>query len=127
MTAIIFANCAVLDGTRKERRQDHHVLVEGDRIREVSDRPITSAAAEIVDLKDRTLMPGLIDAHVHALAVDVPLDRLSDRPVTLMTLQAARILEGMLQRGFTTIRDAAGADRSEAARRSGAAPGVSVA
>jgi imidazolonepropionase-like amidohydrolase len=110
MTAIIFANCAVLDGTHKERREDHHVLVEGDRIREVSDRPIRSTGAETIDLKGRTLMPGLIDAHVHALAVDVPLDRLSDRPVTLMTLQAARILEGMLQRGFTTIRDAAGAD-----------------
>ena len=110
MGAIIFANCAVLDGTSRQRREDHHVLVEGDRIREVSDRPINSAAAETVDLRGCTLMPGLIDAHVHALAVDVPLDRLSDRPVTLMTLQAARILEGMLQRGFTTVRDAAGAD-----------------
>jgi imidazolonepropionase-like amidohydrolase len=110
MGAIIFANCAVLDGTSRERREDHHVLVEGDRIREVSDRPINSAAAETVNLGGRTLLPGLIDAHVHALAVDVPLDRLSDRPVTLMTLQAARILEGMLLRGFTTVRDAAGAD-----------------
>jgi imidazolonepropionase-like amidohydrolase len=110
MAAIVFTNCAVLDGTSGERREDHHVLVEGDRIREVSDRPITSATAEPVDLGGRTLMPGLIDAHVHVLAVDAALARLSDRPVTLLTLQAARVLEGMLQRGFTTIRDAAGAD-----------------
>ena len=110
MTAIIFADCAVLDGTRKERREDHHVLVEGDRIREVSDAPIKSGSARTIDLKGRTLMPGLIDAHVHVLAVDLPLDRLSDRPVTLLTLQAAKVLEGMLQRGFTTIRDAGGAD-----------------
>ena len=110
MATIIFANCAVLDGTHRERREDHHVLVEGDRIREVSDRPITSNAAETIDLDGRTLMPGLIDAHVHVLAVDAALARLSDRPVTLLTLQAARVLEGMLQRGFTTIRDAAGAD-----------------
>jgi imidazolonepropionase-like amidohydrolase len=55
-------------------------------------------------------MPGLIDAHVHVLAVDVPLAPLSDRPVTLLTLQAAKALEGMLRRGFTTIRDAGGAD-----------------
>ena len=110
MTAFIFANCAVLDGTRNERREDHHVLVEGGRIREVSDRPIASAIAEMIDLGGRTLMPGLIDAHVHVLAVDAALALLSDRPVTLLTLQAAKVLEQMLQRGFTTIRDAAGAD-----------------
>jgi imidazolonepropionase-like amidohydrolase len=110
MAAIIFANCAVLDGTGRERREDHHVLVEGGRVREVSDRPIRSTAAETVDLKSRTLMPGLIDAHVHVLAVDAALARLADRPVTLLTLQAARVLEGMLQRGFTAVRDAGGAD-----------------
>jgi imidazolonepropionase-like amidohydrolase len=110
MAAIIFANCAVLDGTGRERREDHHVLVEGGQIREVSDRPISSATAETVDLKGRTLMPGLIDAHVHVIAVDQALARLSERPVSLVTLQAARVLEGMLQRGFTTIRDAGGAD-----------------
>jgi imidazolonepropionase-like amidohydrolase len=110
MAAIIFANCALLDGTSRERREDHHVLVEDGKIRELADRPIASAAAEIVDLSGQTLMPGLIDAHVHVLAVDAALARLSDRPVTLLTLQAAKVLEGMLQRGFTTIRDAGGAD-----------------
>ena len=110
MPAIIFANCAVLDGTHKERREDQHVLIEGDQIRDVSDRPIKSGAAETIDLRGRTLMPGLIDAHVHVIAVDAILARLSDRPVTLLTLQAAKVLEGMLQRGFTTVRDAGGAD-----------------
>ena len=110
MAAFAFTDCAVLDGTSRERREDHHVLVEGGHIREVSDRPIKSATAETIDLAGRTLMPGLIDAHVHVLAVDVPLARLSDRPVTLLTLQAAKALEGMLLRGFTTIRDAGGAD-----------------
>jgi imidazolonepropionase-like amidohydrolase len=110
MTAVIFASCTVLDGTRRERREDHHVLVDGGRIREVSDRPISSANAETVDLKGRTLMPGLIDAHVHVIAVDQVLARLLERPVSLVTLQAARVLEGMLQRGFTTVRDAGGAD-----------------
>src|SRR6202011_781342 len=110
MPAIVFANCAVLDGTSKERREDHHVLVEGDRIREVSDRPIPSPAAETLDLAGRTLMPGLIDAHVHVLAVDAALARLSDRPVTLLTLQAGKGLAGRVPRGFTRVRDAAGAD-----------------
>ena len=42
MTAIILANCAIVDGTSAERREDHHVLVEGERIREVSDRPLAA-------------------------------------------------------------------------------------
>jgi imidazolonepropionase-like amidohydrolase len=80
MAGIIFANCAVLDGASRERREDQHELVEGDRIREVSERSIRSTAAETVDLAGRTLMPGLIDAHVHVLAVDAALARLADGP-----------------------------------------------
>jgi imidazolonepropionase-like amidohydrolase len=108
--AIILANCAILDGTRAERREDHHVLIEDGRIGEVSDRPLKSAAAETIDLRGRTLMPGLIDAHVHVLAVDLALARLAEEPLTLTTLRAGRVLEGMLRRGFTTVRDAGGAD-----------------
>jgi len=110
MAAIIFANCAVLDGTQPQRREDHHVLVEGAHIREVSDRPIRSEGAETIDLDGRTLMPGLIDAHVHALAVDAALARLGERPLTIVAFEAAKVLEGMLARGFTTVRDAGGAD-----------------
>jgi imidazolonepropionase-like amidohydrolase len=110
MTGIVFANGALLDGTDKVRREGHHVLIEEDRIKEVSDRPIKTAKAEIIDLAGRTLMPGLIDAHVHAIAVDAALARLAEQPLTLVSLQAARVLEGMLARGFTTVRDAGGAD-----------------
>ena len=110
MAAIIFANCAVLDGTQPQRRENHHVLVEGAHIREVSDRPIRSEGAETIDLDGRTLMPGLIDAHVHALAVDAALARLGERPLTIVAFEAAKVLEGMLARGFTTVRDAGGAD-----------------
>jgi len=110
MTAIILANCAIVDGTGNERREDHHVLVEDGRIREVADRPLRSEAAETIDLRGRTLLPGLIDAHVHVMAVDAMLGRLAEQPLTLVTMQAGRVLEGMLRRGFTTVRDAGGAD-----------------
>ena len=66
MAAIILENVVLLDGTCTVRRENHHVLVEDDRIKEVSDRLINSASAERIDLAGRTLMPGLIDAHVHA-------------------------------------------------------------
>ena len=110
MTATILSNCAIVDGTRNERRDGRHVLIEDGWIREVSDRTLRSAAAETVDLRGRTLMPGLIDAHVHAMAVDLALAKLADEPLTLTVPRAGRVLEGMLLRGFTTVRDAGGAD-----------------
>jgi imidazolonepropionase-like amidohydrolase len=110
MAAIIFANAAVLDATSGELHQGHHVLVEGDRIKEVSDRPLAFAEATTIDLAGGTLLPGLIDAHVHVIAVDAALSRLAEQPLTLTSLQAGKVLEGMLARGFTTIRDAGGAD-----------------
>jgi imidazolonepropionase-like amidohydrolase len=110
MPALILANCAILDGTQNERREHHHVLVEGDHIREVSDTPLKSEAAETIDLRGKTLMPGLIDAHVHVIAVDAALARLAEQPMTLTSLQAAQVMAGMLNRGFTTVRDAGGAD-----------------
>jgi imidazolonepropionase-like amidohydrolase len=86
------------------------VLVDGERIAEVSDRPIASGAAERIDLHGATLMPGLIDAHVHAVVTSMDLAAMERKPVTLVAHEARRVLEGMLQRGFTTVRDAGGAD-----------------
>jgi imidazolonepropionase-like amidohydrolase len=110
MPQILFRNAAVLDVAAGERRPEHHVLVEGEIIKEVSDRPIRADDAEAIDVGGRTLMPGLIDAHVHAIAVQANLWHLGEIPVSLMAHQAGEILEAMLLRGFTTVRDAGGAD-----------------
>lgn len=110
MTLIHFKNCTVLDTVSGALLPGHNVVVESETIREVSDRPVKSPRAAVIDLKGRTLMPGLIDAHVHAIAVEVNLAVLPTLPVTLLAHQASDILEGMLRRGFTTIRDAGGAD-----------------
>ncbi|MGE5202378.1 MAG: amidohydrolase family protein [Acidobacteriota bacterium] len=111
MTLIHLRNATVLDCTRQEPRPGCDVVVEHGTIREVSDVPIKLAAAETLDLNGRTLMPGLIDAHMHAIAVAVNLATLSDVPMSLVALEAHEILEGMLRRGFTSVRDAGGADR----------------
>ena len=94
----------------EELREGYHVLVEGTSIREVSDRPLKSASAETVDVKGRTLMPGLIDAHVHVTDHDVSPARLQELPPSWVALKAAKLMREMLFRGFTSIRDAAGAD-----------------
>jgi imidazolonepropionase-like amidohydrolase len=80
--------------------------VEGDHIAEVSDRPIKDLGAVEFDLNGRTLMPGLIDAYVHVTEVTSA----ESVPLTLMTAHAARYMGEILDRGFTTVRDSAGAD-----------------
>ena len=55
-------------------------------------------------------MPGLIDSHVHVILSEVNIRFLEAIPLTLMTARAARLMLGMLNRGFTSVRDTGGAD-----------------
>ena len=65
MESILFKNAALLDPARSELLEGHDVLVEDGLVKEVSDRPLSAARARVIDLKGKTLMPGLIDLHVH--------------------------------------------------------------
>jgi imidazolonepropionase-like amidohydrolase len=109
--SILFTNCAILDTERGERLPGHEVLVEGEFVREVSDRPIRAPGATVWDLAGRTLMPGLCDAHVHVTAVEADLTGLDRLPPSYVTARAITVLGRMLRRGFTTVRDAGGADQ----------------
>lgn len=110
MTATLFRNLRLLDPRFDEARGGYEVLVEGATIREVSDKPIKTSPAQVVDCGGRTLMPGLIDCHVHVYLVELGLARLETMPLTLMTAKASKLLRDMLDRGFTTVRDTGGAD-----------------
>jgi len=110
VTAILFHNARLFDGETDHLREDVSVLVEGGRIREVSERVIAGTSAERIDLRGRTLMPGLIDAHFHAYATQLDLGKAGETPRSLHALEAHILLESALARGFTTVRDAAGAD-----------------
>lgn len=119
MPLTLFENARILDGTA-DHPVEGHVMIEGGTIREVSDRPISSNEARRVDLHGRTLMPGLIDAHVHVIASEVNLARHALLPDALVAFRAAKIMHGMLMRGFTTIRDLGGATEGlRAAREEG--------
>ena len=111
-TPVVFENARILDGTSAEGEYDRFVRVEGGRIAEVSDRPISSTGARRIDLKGRTLMPGLIDCHVHVVATTADLGRNSRLPDALVAFGAADIMRGMLMRGFTTVRDLGGATQA---------------
>jgi imidazolonepropionase-like amidohydrolase len=110
MPCIILANCTLLDMTTPTLRASRYVVIEGERIHEIADTPIRASDAVVLDVRGKTLMPGLIDAHVHLIATSLNLGQLALEPMSLTTARARLIAEGMLQRGFTSIRDAGGAD-----------------
>jgi imidazolonepropionase-like amidohydrolase len=107
---ILFRNFELLEPSFGELRSGYQLLVEGDTIKELSDRPIKAAEADIIDCGKRTLMPGLIDCHVHAIHSEVNVRFMEMLPLTLVTARAATRLRAMLDRGFTTVRDTGGAD-----------------
>ncbi|TKC78231.1 amidohydrolase family protein [Trinickia terrae] len=109
MNPVLFRNGALLDPTQPELLPGHDVLVEGKTVREISDKPIKSASATVIDLKGKTIMPGLIDLHAHIIAIEFNLPRIATLPNVLVTLRALPLMRAMLRRGFTTIRDAGGA------------------
>ena len=107
---IAFHDAALFDSLKGVMRRNATIVVEAGRIAHVSLKPLKVADARAYDLKGKALLPGLIDCHVHVTAVDHDVLRLSARPPSLITAQAKDVLAGMLSRGFTTVRDAGGAD-----------------
>ncbi len=107
---IAFHNASLFDSHKGVLRRNATVVVEAGRIAHVSLKPMKVADAKAYDLKGKALLPGLIDCHVHVTAVHHDVLRLSMQPASLITAQAKDVLEGMLARGFTTMRDACGAD-----------------
>ncbi|WP_315139886.1 amidohydrolase family protein [Achromobacter marplatensis] len=109
MASVLFKNANLLDPLQADLLEGHHVLVEDGLIKEVSDKPLSSASAQVIDAGGRTLMPGLIDLHVHVLATQLNLSTQGVLPDALVMMRAVPIMAAMLRRGFTTVRDAGGA------------------
>jgi imidazolonepropionase-like amidohydrolase len=65
---------------------------------------------QVIDAAGATVMPGLIDAHVHVLATTFDLRETDNWTAGYTTVRALAEAERMLRRGFTTVRDVAGAD-----------------
>jgi imidazolonepropionase-like amidohydrolase len=114
MSITVFTNCLLIDCTGRDPMEGAAVVVEDDRIADVlpSGRvgalkgPVTT-----LDLRGQTLMPGLTDAHVHICAVEGNIaEQHRFLPPSLIAAKALRRLEQALMQGFTTVRDAGGAD-----------------
>ena len=105
---LLLTNASIVDATMAEPVEGN-VLIEDGTIRDLAARPIAAPERLVLDLKGRTLMPGLIDCHVHVVASMMNLSANSQLPEATAVLRALPIMRGMLDRGFTTVRDVGGA------------------
>jgi imidazolonepropionase-like amidohydrolase len=113
---IVLDDVSVVDVVAGRTLPHRQVTLDGDRITEV--RPARAPAdpgADRPDVRGLTVLPGLIDAHVHVKAWHADLSVVPRRPASYTALRAAGLLAAMLRRGFTTVRDAGGADAGLAA------------
>lgn len=110
MQTLMIRNARIVDGTTPEPTDPQDIAIENGRIREVSTR-LSFTADETLDLSGLTVMPGLIDCHVHVIATTANLGLNAALPSSLVAAKASRLMRDMLMRGFTTVRDLGGADR----------------
>ncbi|MCK2239121.1 MULTISPECIES: amidohydrolase family protein [unclassified Crossiella] len=109
MSDLLLRDGLVLDVRSGDYSEASLRCVDG-RIAEIGRGLTASAEARVVDLAGAVVLPGLIDAHVHVTAATAALGELPTWPPSYVAAHAARIMGSMLRRGFTTVRDAAGAD-----------------
>jgi imidazolonepropionase-like amidohydrolase len=121
---LILENAVVLDVADGSLAGEMTIVTEGSRILHCDRERVGLRDARRIDVKGRTVMPGLCDAHVHVTACTADFKLLSQLSPSYVAAQALTIMNGMLMRGFTTVRDAGGADHGLArAIAEGLAPG----
>lgn len=111
---ILLKNVKFLDVRSAKYQEGVHIFIKNRRIETIGDNsllinPIYEAEKE-VDCTGLFVLPGLIDAHVHTTAITPNFAELEVTSPLYVAVQSTHILKGMLHRGFTTVRDAGGAD-----------------
>jgi imidazolonepropionase-like amidohydrolase len=104
----LFKNVKVFDGKSDKLTASTSVLVVGNKIEKIGDDIAAPEKATVIDAEGRTLMPGLIDAHWHAMLVrPTPAEALT-WDLGYANLVAGAEATDTLLRGFTTVRDVGG-------------------
>jgi imidazolonepropionase-like amidohydrolase len=108
----VFEHATVIDCTGREPQRDARVVIEDGRIRRIgpSSGPPGPKDARVIDCQGRTLMPGLLDAHVHLALIDLDAAAEAALPAAVLALRIKDVIEATLDAGFTTVRDAGGLD-----------------
>ena len=110
MTDLVFKNATILDVIAGTLIPNQCLVVKDSRIGSMGADVEIPPDARSIDVSGRILMPGLCDAHVHVTALTADFATLERLAPSYIAAQASRILHSMLLRGFTTVRDAGGAD-----------------
>ena len=87
------------------------VIAEGERIREILAGPPGKipSDATVIDCRHQTLLPGLIDAHVHVGAIEANIMEQQRRNFTsMLVIRSLKVIKETLDQGFTTARDGGG-------------------
>ena len=108
--ALLLEDCLLFNGESDVTDERYHLIIDDGKIKEISTRPIRAPSAITLRLGGRFVMPGLIDAHYHAYGASLDIGAVDHTLPSLRALQARKHLEEALLRGFTTVRDAGGAD-----------------
>ena len=114
----ILENATILDVVKGEMLPHQRVIISNGRFERIEPTVASADVAEAdrrIDVGGKTVMPGLCDAHVHVTAWTVNVTEIMRMSPFYTAARAAEILEAMLMRGFTTVRDEAGADYGLAA------------
>lgn len=113
MNTLILRNATIIDGTGGAPSPNGSVIVEGERITEVLSGPPgkVPSDATVIDCRRQTLLPGLIDAHVHVGAVEANIMTQQRRfHTSMLVIQSLKVIKETLDQGFTTLREAGGSD-----------------
>ena len=109
-SSILIKNARIFDGHNEELSGPSSVLLEGGMIREIAEGGLEESADLVIDAESRTLMPGLIDNHIHVTIPTLDMTALSRMPDSYIAQYANIFLNATLMRGFTSIRDIGGGD-----------------
>ena len=107
MTTAI-TNATLIDGTGADPIPNATVLIDGERITAAGANVSAPADAEVIDAGGRTVMPGMIDCHVHLWGRVTHLQERLLTPPTLNAFYAMRNAQRTLDAGITSVRDASG-------------------
>ncbi|MBK0327881.1 amidohydrolase family protein [Rhodobacteraceae bacterium F11138] len=110
MSVKLLRNARIVDGTAPEPTDPMGIVIEDGMIRDAGPG-VTASTDEVLDLDGLTVMPGLIDCHVHVIATTADLGLNAALPSSLIAARSSVLMRNMLMRGFTTVRDLGGADR----------------